>query len=136
MNQKSILILFGPTSQTSLVKSLVMNMAEKGIHVDAWNTSTWEYVNLTSNKRLLNHLRLLFEIPKIGTLIHRYLVYYRMKNISDNYDAVDVHFFTPMYFRLLNYFIKTKKILFECETDSIRNRTNKRRIFEIFTFGL
>jgi hypothetical protein len=112
-NQKSILILFEPTNQTPLLESLLLNMREKGIIIDAWDASIWQYIEKKYNNDIiyfiLSVLKLFFQIPKIGIFIRRVFSYFVMRNMVLEYAAVDIHFFTPTYFRLLDYLIKKQK---------------------------
>lgn len=112
-NQKSILILFEPVNQTALIKSLIENVRVKDIQIDAWNASTWKFVDEISGNDFNNISssirQLVFRIPKIGVLIRRILGYFIMKKIILNYTAIDIHFFTPTYFKLLDYLIKIEK---------------------------
>ncbi|GHT67127.1 hypothetical protein AGMMS50239_29760 [Bacteroidia bacterium] len=110
--ESSIIILFEVTHQTPLIQSLLTNMRQRGLSVDAWDASLWKYVDKqTDNTKIyFRHLlHFLFRIPKAGTVIRRFLGYFVLKNIVAKYDVVDIHFFSPTYYQLLNQLISQKK---------------------------
>lgn len=108
---KKILIIFAPTSQTHLVKKLVDEMRQKGLDVDAFNSTDWSFVNGEGNlSAFYKSLKpfLAFRIPRV--IILRSILKNLLLQLSAQYDLVDIHFFAKEYIGFLNALKKPFKI--------------------------
>ena len=107
---KNILLLYGPISQKHLIDSIIRHTLDDAYEITGFNVTDWTFNNGSVELPFLfKYLKLLKKIPHLGPRITNYLVTFLLIQLSRSYDYLDITFFTPVYYRFINYLIKIKK---------------------------
>lgn len=104
-----VLILHQFLEHNELVASLCQKLNKRRIKTDSFNISTWEFDS--KDRSLPTHIlflkNLLFHY-KMKLLVFS-LFPFLFKNVINNYDIVDIHFFGTFYDKMINYLLKNNK---------------------------
>lgn len=98
-----VLILYQFSNHTQTINSLCANLIKRGIKASSYNIVNWNYSNMHSKKRKLwlSFFYILGFIPFLNGLM---LILFRYKTIlklADNYNIIDIHFFSPYYDKII-----------------------------------
>lgn len=124
-----VLILYPFYNHNQLIDSLCDNLALADIEADSFEVITWRYKRKNKNSKpfLLSILSPFMVIPKVrGFLITLFRKRILLK-ISENYDIVDIHFYSSMFDEIISELKKRKKIIKITIWGSDFYRANKER---------
>lgn len=105
-----ILVLHQFVNHNQLVNSLCTNLINENVHVDSFNISTWEYKTVNGERLpiLLRIFKILLFNYKLKFLILRMFPNI-LNNLFKKYSIVDIHFFGPIYFKIIDLLIELNK---------------------------
>lgn len=106
-----VLIFFQDSGHSQTINELCNNLKNRGIEVSSFNIALWQFRN-TNNMGNALWVRLLCVfavIPKLRGILTSLFRYKAMLKISDDYTIIDVHFFSPVYDRIIEELIKREK---------------------------
>ncbi|MBO5465779.1 MAG: glycosyltransferase [Alistipes sp.] len=101
---KKIIILYGPVSQKHLIDSVISHCSSQELQIIGFNTGDWTFNNNHSQIPIFYKLLSKWlNVRKIGGLIYLLFFTSLLKKVTNGYDAIDVTFFTKIYYPFLNY---------------------------------
>jgi len=98
-----ILILFEYANHYQTIDNLCNNLNKKGLEASSFNVAYWRFRNrLTKRVPLwIRIVSLLAKIPGVRGFLTSVFRYKALLGLADNYDIIDIHFFSPMYDKLI-----------------------------------
>ena len=105
-----ILILYQFDSNKHLLNRLKAELGEFDIRAEIFNTRTFEYSKKTNIG--LKALSKLVKIPKIRVLIYRIFRNRIILSLSNKFDSIDIHFYSPIYNSIIEKIDKPIKVVF------------------------
>lgn len=103
---KKIIILYEPVSQKHLIDSIISHCSSQELQIVGFNTGDWTFNNNHAQIPLLYKLlSKLLNIRKIGGLIYLLFFTSLLKKVTKDYHAIDVTFFTKIYYHFLDFCI-------------------------------
>lgn len=114
MNKK-VLILYPYSNHDKMVENMVIHLRKNGVNVDAFNTSTFRFLNkdiLVSLKTSIKISRFVSLLPGIfkKVTIRVFGLNRLLKLIANNYDVIDLHVFHRGVDSIIDSFAKTKTV--------------------------
>ena len=99
----SILILFENSTHHHTIDNLCNNLSKRGIIVSSFNVIYWRFKKWNGKTLplwmiLLSYLTV---IPRLRGLINAFFRERAMERLAENYSIIDIHFFSPIYDRLI-----------------------------------
>lgn len=103
---KKIIILYGPISQKHLIDSIISHCSSQELQIVGFNTGDWTFNNNhTQIPFFYKILSKLLNVRKVGGLIYLLFFTSLLKKVTKGYDAIDVTFFTKIYYPFLDFCI-------------------------------
>ena len=99
----SILILFENSTHHHTIDNLCNNLSKRGFIVSSFNVIYWRFKKWNGKTLplwmiLLSYLAV---IPRLRGLINTFFREKAMERLAENYSIIDIHFFSPIYDRLI-----------------------------------
>lgn len=110
MKNIRILILYQFDANKHLLIRLAKELKVFNLYADLFNTRTFSYTGQDSFK--IKILQLFIRIPKLRVIIYRIFRKKIILEISQEYDLIDIHFFSTIYDEIIPIINKPKKIVF------------------------
>jgi hypothetical protein len=110
LRQIRILILYQFDSNKHLINRLVDELKVFEIKIDLFNTRTFSYTGQRSFKIKL--LQLYIRIPKLRVFVYKLFRKKIILELSQQYDLIDIHFFSSIYDEIIPSLSKPKKVVF------------------------
>lgn len=99
-----ILIVYSPVSQKHLVDAIISNCSDKTFSITGLNSSDWTFNGSPDKLPIFYSLVFgIFRKGKVRNILWKCLFTNVLKQISLKYDAIDITFFTPIYYQFLKY---------------------------------
>ena len=107
---KKIIIFYEPTSQKHLINSIIKYCSTKKLLIDAFCLGDFTYNgSINKNSYFDKFVCKYYKKRYIGYIV-RLLFFTRLLiNKSQEYDYIDISFFTPIYYKFLDYLIRINK---------------------------
>ncbi len=110
MSRKRILILFQFDENKHLLTKLCKELNDFDFDADLFNMRTFSYSGKVNSK--LKLLQLIIRIPKFKVIIYKLFRKKIILDISQQYDLIDIHFFSTIYDEIIPCFKKPIKVVF------------------------
>ncbi len=106
-----VLILFEHANHYHTIDDLGKNLDQQGLNVSSFNVVHWRFKNYKKKKvGIWEGLTDLFmRIPGMKGLFNYLFRYFFVLNLSRNYDIIDIHFFSPIYDKIIEVLKKRNK---------------------------
>lgn len=105
-----ILILYQFESNKHLLNRLKAELSELDIQAETFNTRTFGYSKQSSIG--LRALSILVKIPKVRVLVYRIFRNRIILGLSNKFDSIDIHFYSPIYDSIIEKIDKPVKVVF------------------------
>jgi glycosyltransferase involved in cell wall biosynthesis len=98
-----ILVLFEYANHYQTVDDLCNNLVKKGVEASSFNITYWRFRNGTGKHKPLwiSLLAILASLPGIRGLVTGRFHSRALQDLSEAYDIIDIHFFSPAYDRFI-----------------------------------
>lgn len=105
-----VLVLHQFVNHNQLVDSLCTNLIKENVQVDSFNIATWEYKTANDDKLpfLVSFLKIIFFNYKLKFLLLK-LFPNVFNSLFRKYTIVDIHFFGPIYFKIIDVLLQLNK---------------------------
>lgn len=99
-----VLILYQFDNHDQLVDALCNNLNMYGIEPDSFNVLTWRFKGQNRKRKPLfvSLLAPLMIIPKVRVLLMKLFLNRILLTLSEKYNIIDIHFFSPVYDELID----------------------------------
>lgn len=107
---KRVLIVYEPLTQTGLIKSIIKNSKTSEVDIVGFNINNWEFTD--SEHKVSNGYRFLQKLKRFPFIGVRFVSLFNtgiLKQVSKDYDAIDITFFISTFYPFAEYLIAQNK---------------------------
>lgn len=107
---KRVLIVYEPLTQTGLIKSIIKNSKTPEVEIVGFNINNWEFTD--SEHKIFKSYRLLQKLNRIPYFGVRFISLFNtgiLKQVSKDFDAIDITFFISTFYPFAEYLIAQNK---------------------------